>query len=207
MSTAEPGGSRRRARSRRSPLARVRDQCAALGTARRAARDRLRLFHVLVLLGPAADPRNDGHHLGCLDPAGALLGHVRRDARGAAGLWLAHLALPALGVPALGLPVLRAEHPRFLRVVQRAGGPHLDRARLFRLAVGLQPVRRRRVLEPDGRRLRPRAGGTTVRLHRRRHQPGRPHRAVHGAAARPARSARSTCCSISAGLLALVARC
>ena len=67
-----------------------------------------------------------------------------------------------------------------------AGGPHLDRARLLRLGQHLRAVRGGRVLEPDGRRVQPRAGGTPVRVRGGGPQHGRPVRPVPRRAARRA---------------------
>ena len=97
--------------------------------------------------------------------------------------------------------VLRRQPARLLRVVPPAGRPHLDRAHLLRVGERLQPVRRGGLLEPDGGRVQPRAGGTPVRLHLGGRQHRRPHRPADRRTSSRCPSAPSTCCPISAGLL------
>ena len=186
QSAGSVSGRRMQPAHRRRAQAGRRNQRRTARTAGTAGRFRHGLRDVLELFDPAADPRNDGPDLRRRNAAGVVLGHVHRDAGRATALRLAHLAVPAQHVPAVDLPVLHPEHPRLLRLVQRAGRSHVDRARLFHLGQCLQPVRRRRFLEPDGGRVLARAGGPAVRLHRGRAQSRRPVRPVPGQAARAA---------------------
>ena len=140
---------------------------------RRAAGGAL-VVHLLLLaagglLRAAPDPRRDGDPGRAGAAARALHRGVRDDARGGPGVRLAHPDLPAQEAPAVALRLLRRQPDRLLDDLRgRRHAVRAHRPRLLRLGIGVQPVRRQRVLEPDGRPLRHRAGEAPVRLHRRR---------------------------------------
>ena len=166
--------------------ARPRGRRAAGGGAGAAAV--LRLFLLLAgrLLRAASAARRDGHRERRPASAMAVQRHLRRHARGRAGVRMGRGAPAAPTFCPAGVSVLRAQHPDLLRAVHVRGGAHRRRARLLHLGQPLQPVRRLGVLERHGRPLHQRAGTAPVRLHRCGRQRGRLARTVSDGVARGA---------------------